>query len=115
MARFLSMANGTSSAVDMVPKDIIICDWYFELLDSYPSVPTFLEKGFCVLPAGWKKVDTTQALIQYNRNQKNPNMLSHLFTTWSGRKQWSEFTPLIEGLKLLKHTVEQAGKDRHEW
>jgi hypothetical protein len=29
-------------------------------------------------------------------------MLGHLFTTWSGRKKWSEFPPLVEGLKLLK-------------
>ena len=101
--------NGTAPAVDLVPKDIIICDWHYELRDSYPSVPMFLEKGFRVLPAGWKNVDATKALISYSRDRKNPNMLGHLFTTWSGRKQWSEFPPLVEGLKLL----EQTEKDRH--
>jgi hypothetical protein len=95
-------ANGTAPAVDMVPRDIIICDWHYELRESYPSVPMFLEKGFRVLPAGWKKVDATKALIRYGRDQKNPKMLGHLFTTWSGRKKWSEFPPLVEGLKLLK-------------
>jgi len=98
--------NGTAPAVDMVPKDIIICDWHYEMRDSYPSVPMFLEKGFRVLPAGWRNVDATKALINYSRDRKNPNMLGHLFTTWSGRKQWSEFQPLVEGLKLLK-PVEQ--------
>jgi len=95
-------ANGTAPAVDLVPKDIIICDWHYEPRESYPSVPMFLEKGFRVLPAGWKKVDATKALIRYSRDRKHPNMLGHLFTTWSGPKQWSKFPPLVEGLKLLK-------------
>jgi hypothetical protein len=103
--------NGTAPAVDMIPRDIIICDWHYEQRDSYPSVPMFLEKGFRVLPAGWKKVDATKALIQYSQDQKHPNMLGHLFTTWSGRKKWSEFPPLIEGLKLLKQPVEQVEKE----
>jgi len=93
---------GTAPAVDMVPKDIIICDWHYEQRDSYPSVPMFLAKGFRVLPAGWNKVDATQALIRYGAGLDHPKMMGHLFTTWSGRKQWSEFPPLVEGLKLLK-------------
>ena len=102
--------NGTAPAVDMVPKDIIMCDWHYALRDSYPSVPMFLEKGFRVLPGGWKNVDATKALIRYSRDRKNPKMLGHLFTTWSGRKKWSEFPPLVEGLKLLK----PAEKNRNE-
>lgn len=94
--------NGTAPALDMVPKDIIMCDWHYEPRESYPSVPMFLEKGFRVLPAGWKKVDATLALINYSRDQQHPSMLGHLFTTWSGRKTWAEFPPLVEGLKLLK-------------
>lgn len=92
---------GTAGAVDLIPKDIIICDWHYGQRDSYPSVPMFLEKGFRVLPAGWNKVDATEALIPYSAGLENPKMLGHLFTTWSGRKQWTEFAPLVEGLKLL--------------
>jgi hypothetical protein len=92
---------GTAAAVDMIPKDIIICDWHYGQRDSYPSVPMFLEKGFRVLPAGWNKVEATQALIRYSAALDSPKMLGHLFTTWSGRKQWTEFPPLVEGLKLL--------------
>jgi hypothetical protein len=103
--------NGTAPAIDIVPKDIIICDWHYELRESYPSVPMFLEKDFRVLPAGWKNVDATKALIRYSREQKHPNMLGHLFTTWSGRKRWSEFPPLVEGLKLLKPALQQRVKE----
>ncbi|MDZ7316503.1 MAG: family 20 glycosylhydrolase, partial [candidate division KSB1 bacterium] len=31
-----SSKNGTAGAVDKIPKDIIICDWHYELRDSYP-------------------------------------------------------------------------------
>jgi hypothetical protein len=98
-----SSENGTAPAADMIPKDIIICDWHYELRESYPSVPMFLEKGFRVLPSGWNKVEPTKALIQYSQGLRHPKMLGHLFTTWGGRRQWAEFPPLAEGLKLLTY------------
>ncbi len=94
--------NGTAPAIDWVPKDIIICDWHYEPRESYPSVPMFIEKGFRVWPAGWNKVDATIALIDYSRQYQDPKMLGHLFTTWSGRKQWTEWPPIVEGLKRLE-------------
>ncbi|MDI6447994.1 family 20 glycosylhydrolase [Anaerobaca lacustris] len=99
--RWEASDNGTAGAIDLVPKDIIICDWHYGQRDSYPSVPMFIEKGFRVWPAGWNKVEATNALIQYGQRFDGPKMLGHLFTTWSGRKKWSEFPPVVEGLKLL--------------
>jgi len=95
--------NGTAAAVDMIPRDIIICPWHYELRDAYPSVAFFLEKGFRVLPASWNKVDATQALIDYDEKQTSPKMLGHLFTTWGVKKdQLPDYPPLIEGLKRLR-------------
>jgi len=96
-----SSENGTAPAIDTVPKDIIICDWHYELRETYPSVPMFAEKGFRVLPSGWNKVEPTKALIQYSRGLNHPKMMGHLFTTWSGKKDWSQWPPLVEGLALL--------------
>jgi len=96
-----SSENGTAPAVDMIPKDIIICDWHYGQRESYPSVPMFVEKGFRVLPAGWNKADATVALIRYSRGVGDAKVLGHLFTTWSGRRQWVEWPPIAEGLKLL--------------
>ena len=45
--------NGTTATIDSIPKDIIICDWHYELREEYPSLPLFLEKGFRVLPTSW--------------------------------------------------------------
>ena len=95
--------NGTAPAIDLIPKDIIICDWHYEARDSYPSVPMFIEKGFRVLPSGWKNVEATKAFINYSRGHAGPKMLGHLFTTWSVKKEeLLAFPPLVEGMKLLR-------------
>ena len=52
--------NGTAPAIDLIPKDIIICDWHYEQRTDYPSVRYFQEKGFRVWPAGWNNVEATQ-------------------------------------------------------
>jgi hypothetical protein len=97
--------NGTAPAVDLIPKDIIVCPWHYERMEAYPSIPMFLEKGFRVLPASWKKLDASKALIEYSQKQKSPKMLGHLFTTWGAVKKdvLTEYPPMVAGLKLLKH------------
>ncbi len=98
-----SSLNGTASAIDMIPKDIIICDWHYDVMDSYPSIPMFLEKGFRVLTSGWKNTDATVSLIEYSFRQNDPGMLGHLFTTWGvSGDSLLRFPPLIEGVKKMK-------------
>jgi len=75
-------ANGTARAIDLISKDIIICDWHYELRQAYESVPMFLEKGFRVWPASWRKPDAASAFVDYSRRFDNPRMLGHLNTTW---------------------------------
>lgn len=98
-----SSMNGTATALDAIPKDIIICPWHYEQKSSYPSIPMFMEKGFRVLPAGWKDLEATRALITYSQTQNNKKMLGHMFTTWGVKKDaLLEFPPVVEGLKLLQ-------------
>ena len=95
--------NGTAAAVDLIPKDVIICPWHYEPRVSYLSIPMLVEKGFRVLPAGWKNVDATKALIQFSRAQNSPKLLGYMFTTWGVKKEeLLAFPPLVEGLKLLR-------------
>jgi hypothetical protein len=90
-------ANGTAGAVDMIPKDIIICDWHYEKRDTYESIPMFLKKGFRVWPAGWKKLEATMVLIEYSRSFENKRMLGHLNTTWGAVpiKDLTKFKPVL--------------------
>ena len=95
--------NGTAAAIDLIPKDIIVCPWHYEARETYPSIPIFIDKGFRVLPAGWKDVEATKALIRFSRQQAGPKMLGYMFTTWGVKKDAVvEFPPLVEGLTLLR-------------
>jgi len=78
--------NGTHPAVDLISKDIIQVDWHYTKRLDYPSIPFFLEKGFRVLPGGWREVEATQALSSYAQRFTDPRMLGHLFTTWGSVK-----------------------------
>ncbi|MHC4518222.1 MAG: family 20 glycosylhydrolase, partial [Planctomycetota bacterium] len=89
-------ADGTAGAIDQVPKDIIICDWHYERRDAYESVPMFLEKGFRVWPASWKKMEGVEALVDYSRGLGDSKMLGHLNTTWGAvaMKDLADWEPI---------------------
>lgn len=98
--------NGTAPAVDMIPKDIIICPWHYERHETYPSLDLFVSKGFRVLPASWHKLDASRALIEYSRKLHSPKVLGHLFTSWGKARKNTlpEYPPMVQGLKLLKES-----------
>ena len=97
-----SSMNGTAAAIDMIPKDIIVCPWHYEPRTDYPSIPMFLGKGFRVIPAGWNNVEGTKTLIEYSKQQDDPKLLGYMFTTWGVKKEaLLDFPPLVDGLRLL--------------
>jgi hypothetical protein len=90
--------NRTESAVELIPKDIIICDWHYGQKTNYASVPFLLDKGFRVWPSGWQSLEATKSFSAYSRQQKNPRMLGYLCTTW-GKVQaqnLAEWPPIAE-------------------
>jgi hypothetical protein len=95
---------GTAPAVDKIPKDIILCPWHYEPRKAYESVPALMDKGFRVLPASWKNVDASNALIRYSREQaRNDRLVGHIFTTWSNRSDdLAEWPPIVEGMAILR-------------
>ncbi|MBO3841429.1 MAG: family 20 glycosylhydrolase [Candidatus Brockarchaeota archaeon] len=96
--------NQTHPAVDMIPRDIVICDWHYTLREDYPSIPFFLEKGFRVLPSGWKDVEATKAFIGFSRRfMGNERMLGYLCTTWGAVKPGSlaQWPPIRFAMEML--------------
>jgi hypothetical protein len=95
--RWEASANGTAGAVDLIPKDIVICDWHYEPREAYESVPMFLRKGFRVWPASWKKLEGAKALVDYSRGLGHGKMVGHLNTTWGAvpLKDLARFEPLL--------------------
>jgi len=79
-----SSENGTEGAVDLIPKDIVICDWHYHLMEKYLSVAYFLDKGFRVWPSGWKEPAAIRRLIEVSRRTADPRMVGYLATTWCG-------------------------------
>jgi len=75
--------NDLSPAIDLVPRDIIQCDWHYEWKKSYPSIPYLIEKGFRVWPAGFQPVGAARALSGFAREQKSEKVLGYLATTWN--------------------------------
>jgi hypothetical protein len=93
--------NGTQGAIDLVPKDLIVCDWHYGKQTNYPSVPLLLQKGFRVLPSGWQPLEASLAFSAFARQQKNPRLLGYLCTTWSKARipNVAEWPPVVEALK----------------
>lgn len=89
--------NGTHPALDLIPKDIILCDWHYTRLEAYPSIPLFLEKGFHVWPGGWRDVEATHALLEYAASFQQPEMLGRLCTTWGAVRPgaFSKWAPIL--------------------
>jgi len=95
-------ANGTWPAIDMIPKDIIICDWHYEPREEYPSIPMFIEKGFRVLPCSWHNVDASENLIKYSLQFDEGKILGHLYTNWGGKiDKLVEWPPMVNGKKFF--------------
>src|ERR1700737_4327547 len=70
---------------------------------DYPSISMFIDRGFRVLPAGWKNLEATMGLIEFTRLHADPKLLGHMFTTWGvERDALVDFPPLVEGLKFLR-------------
>jgi len=86
--RWESATNGTAPAVDLVPKDIIVCDWHYRAQTNYPSVPFLLSKGFRVWPSGFQPTEAAKALSDFALAQRkeNPRVIGYLATTWSQSK-----------------------------
>jgi Glycosyl hydrolase family 20, catalytic domain len=99
-----SAKNGTAGAVDLIPKDIVLCDWHYEKRTNYPSVPYFLEKGFRVWPSSWQPLDAAKAFSEFSRVQKNERVVGFLCTTWGKAKiaNAADWPPLTEVLAEWK-------------
>lgn len=80
--------NGTEAAIDMVPKDITICDWHYEKAEPTPAY--FAYKGFDVLACPWRKPQVAKDQVALVRalQAANPKMSSRakgvMCTVWSG-------------------------------
>lgn len=82
--------NGTNTAIDGIPKDIILCDWHYEPKyplqetprSTFPSVRIFVDKGFRVLPTSFRNVKAVKSFIDQSLAVPSDKVLGHLCTVW---------------------------------
>jgi hypothetical protein len=81
--------NYTWRAIDMIPKDVVICDWHYERPDQTPVY--FAMYGFRVVTCPWRTPST--AVIQaedmakfrkYATPEMKPRYYGMMQTTWMG-------------------------------
>ena len=58
--------NNTHRAIDMIPKDVVICDWHYERPD--PTAVLFAAKGLNVLTCPWR---TAEIAIEQEKMMRN--------------------------------------------
>lgn len=89
MGMWEASENNTSRAVDLIPKDVVICDWHYER--SEPSAAYLAMKGLNVITCVWNK--PAVALTQYEdyktfKANVNPKLAGRyrgmMQTVWSG-------------------------------
>lgn len=81
--------NNTHRAVDLINKDVMICDWHYERPDQTPVY--FAMKGLSVITCPWRKgeyaVTQTQDMLRF-RKQATPELKDRyqgmMQTVWSG-------------------------------
>jgi len=80
--------NNTARAIDMIPKDVVICDWHYERPDH--TAPYFAMHQLDVVTCPYRNpdvaVDQLENMVRY-RNHSTPQMSSHFLgmmqTVWS--------------------------------
>ena len=85
--------NNTHRAVDMIPKDVLICDWHYERPDQ--TAVWFAMKGLSVVTCPWRNPES--AVLQARdmerfRNQSSTSMKERfrgmIHTVWSPAAQF---------------------------
>ncbi len=54
--------NDTHRAIDMIRRDVVICDWHYERAD--PTAALFALKGYRVITCPWNKPEVTRAQLE---------------------------------------------------
>jgi len=81
--------NHTEDAIDMIPKDIVMCDWHYE--KAHPTAIYFALKGFPVVSSPWRKPQVALNQLKIMKLAKEnssdrvaSNFKGMLHTTWCG-------------------------------
>lgn len=92
--------NNTARAIDMIPKDVVICDWHYNKPVSTPVY--FSMKGFNVISCPWKK-SSVGIGQQEDMDHFRASATLEMKSRYAGVMQtvWTSASKFIEGLKSI--------------
>ncbi len=79
-----SDGNGTHKALEMLPRDIVICDWHYNKYEKYTSVDIFGQAGFKIMVSPWRDKERLESFLQYAAENDRGHVIGTLMTTWCG-------------------------------
>jgi hypothetical protein len=112
IGRWEASYNNTYRAVDMIPKDVVICDWHYERPDQTPVY--FAMKGFNVITCPWKvprnAVLQVEDMIKFRQNS-TPQMKQHFY----GMMQtiWSKTETFFDG--FYGRSIDEKAGENTSW
>ena len=93
--------NGTHTALNLIDKDIIICDWHYHNWHHFPSAAIFAEAGLQVYLCTFNSKDNAKLFLDEVLANDKGNVIGVMETTWTPAK-W-----MIEG--LLGREISDSG------
>ena len=87
--------NQTESAIDLIPKDIMICDWHYERAE--PTAAYFALKGFDVASSSWRKGGVAKEQLEFLENlKKNANAETARHVKGMVHTSWSSVSSFLD-------------------
>jgi N-acetyl-beta-hexosaminidase len=114
--------NDTHRAIDMILKDVMICDWHYERADK--TAVYFAMKGFNVATCPWRNpglaVQQLNDMIDF-RNESTPEMKQRfrgmIQTVWSGAgnfmKEFADNKPGNSPSNTFRELFSEIEKKKH--
>jgi hypothetical protein len=85
--------NNTHQAIDMIPKDVVICDWHYERPD--PTAVLFASKGFQVVTCPWRNIEVAleqeklmRYFVDFATTEMKPKYLGMVQTVWNSAENF---------------------------
>ena len=102
--------NDTHQAIDLIPKDVIICDWHY--VKPEPTAAYFAMKGLSVISCPWnraevatKQIDLMLAFKQGSNDRVKDRYKGVMQTVWTSA---SNFMDLYYGKKEDERGMQQV-------
>ncbi len=106
--------NDTYPAIDMIPKDVVICDWHYDRADK--TAIYFAMKGFRVITCPWNQPST--ALIQINdmmtfRKESTQEMTARFLGIME--TSWMRTSTYLNSYYSNQHTAVSKENENTPW